>query len=140
MAGIGSVEADNIEVAVFYPDSSGKQPLRPFFFWLDIDHDAACFAKELAPHKSETVIILLKVWVEHHHLREALRQESVRECGGERIQKVMHESLVLLLEHGIPGTTIQVNPPQEILVIDRFDVVIAVLTKILDIGFGQRVH
>ncbi len=99
MTGIGPVEADNIEVAIFDPDSSGKRSFSRFFPRLHIDHNAARFAKKLASHKSETIVILLEVWIEHHHLREALRQELVVQSRREGIQNVMQKSLVLPLEH-----------------------------------------
>src|ERR1700689_4133882 len=108
MAGIGPVEADNIEIAVFDPDTSGKQPLRRFFAGLYVDHDATGFPKKLATHESEMVVSLLEVGIEQHHLREPLRQEPVRQGGGEGIQGVVQESFVALLEYGIAGTIIEV--------------------------------
>src|SRR5580693_6756185 len=140
MSGIGPVEADNIEVAVFHPDSAGKQPFRRFLSRLDVYNDAARFAKKLAPYKTEMVIVLLEVRIKYHHLREALRQKPGRQGGREGIHNVAQKSFVVLLEYGISRTIIQVNPPQEVLVVYRLDVTIAVFMKILDVGFSQRVH
>src|ERR1700723_1636515 len=99
MTGIGPVEADNIKVPVFNPDSSAKRPLVRFFYWLDIDYDATRFAKKLAPHKCEVIILFLQVRVEHHHLREALRQESVGQRSRDRIRNVVQKPLALPLEN-----------------------------------------
>src|ERR1700685_166515 len=140
MIGISPVETDDIEVVVFDPDSPRKQTFAAFFDGLDIDHDAARFAKKLASHKREVIVIFLEVGIEHRHLCEALRQELVRQSIGDGIHNVMHEPLALPLALCIADTTIQVKPPQEILITGRLDVVIAVLMKILNISFGEWVH
>src|SRR5579864_4025396 len=83
MSGVSPIKADNIELPIFYPDSSSEQPTRRFFFWLNIDHKASCFAKKFLPNIGKVVIALLEVSIEHHHLRETARQESVCEARGD---------------------------------------------------------
>src|ERR1700685_2153048 len=139
MIGISPVETDDIEVVVFDRDSPRKQTFAAFLHGLDIDHDAARFAKKLASHKREVIVIFLEVGIEHRHLCEALRQELVRQSIGDGIHNVMHEPLALPLELCIADTTIQVKPPQEILITGRLDVVIAVLMKILNLSFREWV-
>src|SRR4029077_13958256 len=60
---VGAVEADDIVILVFDPDTPLKAPRRGLRFGLDINHETANFAEELPAHKREVVILLLEVGV-----------------------------------------------------------------------------
>ncbi len=83
MRRIGSVEADNVVVAVLNPDPAQEPPAR-IVLGLNVDHDATHFSKKLLPHKFEVVVLFLKVSVEHDHLSEAQGQELAGKQIGKR--------------------------------------------------------
>ena len=72
---VGAVEADNVVILVFNPDTSQEAALAGVFLWRDIHYHAADLAEKLAADECEIVKLTLKILIEHHHLCETEGQE-----------------------------------------------------------------
>src|ERR1700730_18664484 len=116
MRRIGSVEADNVVVAVLNPDSA-EEPAACAVLGLNVDHDATHFSEKFLAHEFEVVVLLLKVSVEHDHLGEAQGQKLAGKYVGKRVQGLELET-VLLFKQLVLHAIVQVKASQKILIAD----------------------
>src|SRR5947207_6745503 len=73
--GVRSIEADDIEVLILHPDSSGKSSTAGVLLGLYVDYEATDFSQEFSPDKPEVIVLALHVCVQHHHLGKAQGQK-----------------------------------------------------------------
>ena len=74
-ATVSAVEADHVEVLILDPDTAQKAPLAGFWQRSNVEHQAAYFTQEFAPHIVKFVMLLVEsAGVDKDHLQETVRQ------------------------------------------------------------------
>src|SRR3984893_3437282 len=133
--GVGSVEADNVELAVLYPDSPFEAAGRSVGFGLDINHQAAHFTQKFAPDKIEGVILSVEIGVGHHHLGESQRLEVQGEDTRQFSESAASGSWVD--KRNVLRTIAHIQTPEKVLVVNRGRVAAGIGFQVLKIGFDQ---
>jgi hypothetical protein len=106
---------------------------------LDIDHKAAGLAQKLATHERQLVILLLKVVIEHDHLRETQRQKVHGIHAREAADHAPAKSGTLD-EGPIIGPVTHIQAAEEVVIIHRNGPKFLVASHVLDIGLDERMH
>src|SRR5581483_7150313 len=75
MGSVRAVEAYDIEVAILDPDTAKEASFADVLLRLDVNHQAADFAKKFSPNEGEVVVLALKIGVDQDHLGKAQGQE-----------------------------------------------------------------
>src|SRR5437588_640568 len=136
---VSSVKTNNIVVLILHPDPAQKTNRLFSFAGLDVDDQATDFSEKFTANKSEFVILLLKIAVEHDHLGKAHGEEVQRVYPGQLAKHAMAKS-GLSCEGNIFRAVGHIEPAQKVLISDWYRVFIGIVLQILQIGFDQRMH
>ena len=136
---VGSVEADNVVILIFDPDPAHETCGLLTFLGLYIDDQAAELSQKFAPHKSEVVVFLLEIRVEHHHLSEAQGKE-VQGVDPRHLAKHPTPESRLANERNVLRAVTHVEAAEKILVFYGSRVPRAVVLKVLQVGLNHGVH
>ena len=133
-----AVQADDVEVLIFDPDTAEEAPFAGIFLWRDIEHEAADVAQELAADVFEIVVLTVEVVaVGKHHPRKAEGLILHLEILGEAAEKALLHALVFQIGSAIDGLA-EVHAAEEIPIIFRNRTKLRILDEVLEIGLDDR--
>src|SRR5271154_3243045 len=138
-AAVSAVEANHVEILILYPNASQKAALAGFILGRDVEHQAAHFAKKLATHIIEFIVLFVQsTGIDKNHLQKAI---------GQKLQAEGHEVSDRCKELLAFGTSVaqgddlhalsEIRAPQEVFVAGRRIAQILVRLEILNVGFDQ---
>ena len=140
---VDTVEPDDVEIPILYPDAPCEQSLACFFTRANIYNNAANFAEEFLPHVLEVVAALLEVSINERHLCKAVRNvlclEQSCQCL-ERISEPSRLARLVFVEYSFFRRSGEIRTTKEIRVGNRLDIVLFVFVDVLDVCFGKRMH
>ena len=137
---IRAIEAHDVEILIFHPDTSQEAALPRLLLGRNVEHQAAHFAQKFAAHVVEFIVLLIEaVGIDKDHLQEAIRQILHRER--KEISDAGEELLALGIHVG-EGNQVyaarKIGASQEILVPRRHKAELPIGSQVLYIGFDQR--
>ena len=136
---IGSVQADDVEVLIFYPDAAQEAASSGVFFRCYVKYQRADVARELAPDVAEIIVRpveIVAVGVNHPGKAEwrVLKLEHL----GEAAEHAFFHALVLLFQIVVPVDRVaQIHAAQEVTVVARHGAELRILGQILYIGLDH---
>ena len=136
---VAAVKADDVVILIFDPDSAHEARDFLAFLGLDIDDEAAEFAKKFAAHEGEVVVLLLEIGVEHDHLGEAHGQKVQGVDSGQLGEHAVAES-GLADERNVFGAVGHIEAAEEVLIVDGRRISTGVVLQVLQVGFDHGVH
>src|SRR5579883_11538 len=137
VAGVGAVEANDVEVLIFHPDAAEEAAAVVLFERGHVENEAANFAQEFAANVVELIVRTVEaVGVEEDHLQEAVGEELHGEA--EEISDG-HEDLFALAGGFVQGHEVdaflEVGAAEEVFVAGGNLAQILIGFEVLNVGF-----
>src|SRR5262249_4547496 len=94
---VGSVEANNVEILIFYPDATQKVRRLVLAFRNHVNYARPAPAQKLAAQVSEFVMLLIEMLVQKHHLQKADVLVVHPEEAVQPVENLIHECRAIIV-------------------------------------------